>query len=128
MCVLMVVDLANRSLIQLNVIRDRQTLYREVGEFVENSYQLKIRNKTQQPVNYIIGIDSRHPGCDLTLITDNKVHIQPGEQIEYPVTLRCKQSENTSAMSKQTISFYIADQATPSNKVSQESNFFWPSN
>ncbi|UCX03173.1 cytochrome c oxidase accessory protein CcoG [Shewanella glacialimarina] len=128
MCVLMVVDLANRSLIQLNVIRDRQTLYREVGEFVENSYQLKIRNKTQHPVNYIIGIDSRHQGCDLTLITDNKVHIQPGEQIEYPVTLRCKQSENTSAMSKQTISFYIADQATPSNKVSQDSNFFWPSN
>jgi polyferredoxin len=128
MCVLMVVDLVNRSLIQLNVIRDRQTLYREVGEFVENSYQLKIRNKTQHPVNYIIGIDSRHQGCDLTLITDNKVHIQPGEQIEYPVTLRCKQSENTSAMSKQTISFYIADQATPSNKVSQDSNFFWPSN
>ena len=45
-----VVTLANRAAVRLDVIRDRNTLYRELPDGqIENVYQLKILNKDDQP-------------------------------------------------------------------------------
>ena len=61
MLVLIAVDLNSRTEIQLNVIRDRQSLYRVVSAeqnnpVIENSYLLKIRNKAQQAAFYQISV------------------------------------------------------------------------
>ncbi len=45
-----VITLANRAAVRLDVMRDRNTLYRELSDGqIENVYQLKILNKEDQP-------------------------------------------------------------------------------
>ena len=131
---LIIIDLSQLSHIQLNVIRDRQTLYREVGaDRVENSYQLKIRNKTQQAAVYQIAVRSDKTPS-LTIVTDTVVQIKPGEQLDYPVTVSGRRSERVDDSSQQTLQFSVTQinsvanltPVEPENQVAQQSRFFWP--
>ncbi|GGP54728.1 cytochrome c oxidase accessory protein CcoG [Shewanella algicola] len=131
---LIIIDLSQLSHIQLNVIRDRQTLYREVGvDRVENSYQLKIRNKTQQAAVYQIAVRSNKTPS-LTIVTDTVVQINPGEQLDYPVTVSGRRSERVDDTSQQTLQFSVTQinsvanstPVEPENQVTQQSRFFWP--
>lgn len=118
-------DIANRDNIQLNVIRDRQNLYREtLDSQIENSYTLKIRNKTQERRQYQINIDNGHI---YQLVGNTKVVILPGEQLDYPVTVLAKQDRLNASRSP--INFTIKEIDEGDNKnnwVSQSSNFFSP--
>lgn len=131
---LIIIDLSQLSHIQLNVIRDRQTLYREVGDdIVENSYQLKIRNKTQQAAAYRIAINSSE-ATKFTLVTDAVVMIKAGEQLDYPVTVRGHLSQRTSDSSQHILQFSVTQIDSvanpipfePINQEMQNSRFFWP--
>ncbi|AZG71334.1 cytochrome c oxidase accessory protein CcoG [Shewanella livingstonensis] len=136
MIVLIISDLSHLSHIQLNVIRDRQTLYRQVGiDQVENSYQLKIRNKTQQMAFYQISISNDDPQKQtLQIVTDSLIAIKPAEQLDYPLTLSGRLSDRTSDSTQQTVQFKVTqiqslDNPTPTepaNEISQTSRFFWP--
>ncbi|MGI2175624.1 cytochrome c oxidase accessory protein CcoG [Shewanella ulleungensis] len=131
---LIIIDLSQLSDIQLNVIRDRQSLYREVGiDTVENTYQLKIRNKTQQAAVYkIIVLSDKAP--TFRIVTDTLVQIKPGEQLDYPVTVSARRSERVGDTSQQTLQFSVSQvysavnpiPVKPANQVAQQSRFFWP--
>lgn len=121
MLVVIGVDMANKSDIQLNVLRDRQNLYRETAQSqIENSYTLKIRNKTQQTRQYRLSIDKPQ----LTLVGNAELVIKPGEQLDYPVTLK---TDTDQLMSTRTaIIFSVTDISQTDSSVSQQSNFFGP--
>lgn len=125
MLVVISIDIASRDDIQLNVIRDRQSLYREtLDSQIENSYTLKIRNKTQEQRHYQISIDNNHI---YQLVGDTQIVILPGEQLDYPVTVLAKQDRL--AASRSPINFTIKEITrlnTNNNWVSQHSNFFSP--
>lgn len=123
MFIIIGVDIINRSEIQLNIIRDRQALYRESDHagFIENSYQLRIRNKTQQTRHYQISIRG---GQDYRLNGNDKVTILAGEQRELPITILSSAQSDSTSIAK--LKIQITDLAQPGQRVSQETRFFRP--
>ena len=114
-------DISNRSAIELNVIRDRQTLYREtLTDSIENSFTLKIRNKTQQARHYQIYVSGN---SSYQLAAKSRVLIEAGEQLDYPVTVTA--DLNALEHSRSDITFVIAEQHSHS-QVTQNSSFFSP--
>ena len=143
MLVLIVMDLNSRTDIQLNVIRDRQSLYRVINsqsdnEVIENSYLLKIRNKTQQAAFYNISIAYDNLSAyEFEIETETLVLIKAAEQLEYPVTVTSVMRDNlgmTAGNARDELTFLITevnsaaeiDSQKPLNQVSQESRFFRP--
>jgi len=77
--------ISSRIPLEMSILRDRGALYRTnyLGT-VENTYTLKILNKTQQALHYqilAIGLE------DSTLIIPNNILIAAGDMREVPVTL-----------------------------------------
>ncbi|QSX37890.1 cytochrome c oxidase accessory protein CcoG [Shewanella sedimentimangrovi] len=113
------IDLSRRDAITLNVLRDRQTLAREVGnEQVENTYLLKIRNKTQQERIYQISVSGELP-FDLSR---RQVRIGAGEQLEVPLTLTVAKHQLT--LPRHQVQFKVTDESLPDEAVTQASVFF----
>lgn len=82
---LLVLDVVFRVPLELDVVRDRNTLYRENQQgFIENVYQLRIMNKSQQAQVYSIhatGIE------DLEYIGPAQVEVAGGEVHIVPITV-----------------------------------------
>ncbi|QSX30677.1 cytochrome c oxidase accessory protein CcoG [Shewanella cyperi] len=115
---MLVLDLQTRELIDLNVIRDRQSLYRVMDDdSVENSYLLKIRNKTQQDRHYSIAAEANLP---LTL-SQQEVFIAAGEQLELPLTVRVKPPIQQPSYQ---LRFVVTDSLDTHQTVGQTSVFF----
>ena len=115
------VDIVNRSSIELNVLRDRQTLYREtLDDKVENSFTLKIRNKTQQARLYRIYVSGNN---SYRLMGEANLNIKPGEQLDYPITVIAEPKQLAS--SRNEITFTVAEQHNHA-QTSQQSSFFAP--
>ena len=115
------VDIYNRNSIELNVLRDRQSLYREtVDDNIENSFTLKIRNKTQQTRLYRIYVSGSNA---YQLVGEVNLTIKPGEQLDYPVTVLAK--PELLAGTRNEITFTVAEQHNYS-QISQQSSFFAP--
>ena len=71
--------------LEANIIRDRNALYRVNFEgVVENTYTLKILNKTQQPLHFDIKVEHL-PNTELAL--PKNVRIGAGVMQEIPITL-----------------------------------------
>ncbi|MEX2500569.1 MAG: cytochrome c oxidase accessory protein CcoG [Wenzhouxiangellaceae bacterium] len=51
---LFAVVLAGREMIDMDILRDRTALYRTAGDEIENPYQLKVTNRTEQPVRLAV--------------------------------------------------------------------------
>ncbi|MGY0799542.1 4Fe-4S dicluster domain-containing protein [Lysobacter sp. A286] len=56
---------ATRSPLIADVLRDRNALYREVSDGIENGYTLKLVNKTNQPQEYRVSLDAATGGMVL---------------------------------------------------------------
>lgn len=116
------IDMNGRSDIQLSVIRDRQELYREtVDDMVENSYTLKIRNKTQETRYYRLSVDNR--GL-FQLSAQQELVIKAGELLDYPVTVRANPLMLPGTPTP--IVFSVSEVGHDETAVFQESNFFGP--
>lgn len=123
-------DIYLKKDIQLNVIRDRMNLYREtLDDKIENSFTLKIRNKTQEKKIYQINITG---DMDYRLNGSRFVTVEAGEQLTHPITVVIDSTFYATGMGTDShaghanISFKIVDISLTSNQVSQESNFFTP--
>ena len=89
----------NRTPLALDVIRDRNTLFRETNEgLIENVYTLKIMNMDKQPHEYKVSV-SGIEGISMRMDAKN-IHADSGEIIEVPVraqidpeTLKARSSE-----------------------------------
>ncbi|MGL6316766.1 cytochrome c oxidase accessory protein CcoG [Vibrio sp. WXL103] len=101
----------------LSVLRDRTQLYRinNAGE-VENTYTLKIINKTQQPQTYQLDVSGLQ---GVTWYGRQSVEVAPGEVLSVPMTLGVDPDTLSSAVS--TIQFILTDSG--SFTVQVESRF-----
>lgn len=112
--------LGERSLVSLDVTRDR-ALYREntAGQ-IENMYVLKVINKSQQAQRYSVGLED----AQFALQGPSELALAPGEisDVPYSVTLVAAND----AASTREIRFIIADQNDPSARDVVPSTFISP--
>lgn len=118
--VLMAMWINARIPLETSILRDRNALYRVNYEgLVENTYTLKILNKTQQPLHYSItaqGIDAA------SLSAPNKLLILPGIMQEVPVTLSADGYDLDKKMTK--IQFVIQAIEQPDIQLVKDTVFF----
>ena len=114
--------IADRSLVELDVLKDR-VLYRENEEGrIENVYTLKIMNKAQHEVTYLIEAD----GLD-GLVYEGKSEITAlaGEVLSLPIELSIDPEKLPSSTNEITFRLHSADD--PSIKTDAASRFIGPS-
>ncbi|MCK6265638.1 cytochrome c oxidase accessory protein CcoG [Vibrio sp. ZSDE26] len=89
----------------LSVIRDRSQLFREnnAGE-IENTYTLKVINKTQQTQSYQLDVSGL---TDVTWYGRQTVHVEPGEVLNLPMSLGIDPEKLTTPVT--TIQFILSD-------------------
>lgn len=86
--VLLGIWISNRIPLEANIIRDRNALYRVNYEgIVENTYTLKILNKSQTPLHYDIDVANIQAQLGVELELPKKLLIGAGVMREVPVTL-----------------------------------------
>ena len=110
--------------LELDIIRDRNALYRETSNgLIENTYTLKIMNMTQAENQYVITLQGM---AGLNLNAPASVRALPGELLVVPVSA----SVAREAISKPntTVAFTITSALDPSQKVEQNSRFIAPFN
>ncbi|MAA60239.1 MAG: cytochrome c oxidase accessory protein CcoG [Pseudomonadales bacterium] len=122
MVLLFLTAVFSRVPLELDIIRDRNALYRETWEgTIENTYTLKIMNKTQQFQEYDIvvsGLDNVIPHIPETVKT------LPGELLTLAVTLEMKPEDIKERNS--TVYFKVTSVDDPSQQVVEESRFLSP--
>jgi cytochrome c oxidase accessory protein FixG len=86
-------SLSQRTLINLDIIRDRNQLYRETAGLIENIYTLKLINMDAHDHEFIVnaeGID------DMVLLIDREViSVESGTVFDLPVRIRAKEENIT---------------------------------
>lgn len=86
MTLLLAGSLATRVPLGIDVIRDRGQLYRTASDgFIENSYQLRIMNRSQQTRTLVIGLDA--PAGLQWRYGEQHLVLEPGASRILPVTL-----------------------------------------
>jgi cytochrome c oxidase accessory protein FixG len=89
----------------LSVLRDRNQLFREnsAGE-IENTYTLKVINKTQQEQKYTLDVKGL---TDVSWYGKQTIQVAPGEVINLPMSLGVNPDNLDSSVS--TIQFILSD-------------------
>lgn len=124
MVVVFMTAVFSRVPLELDIIRDRNALYRETWEgTIENTYTLKIMNKTQQAQQYEVAVS----GLDnvITHIPD-EIKTLPGELLTLAITLEMKPEDIKGRNS--TVYFTVTAVNDPSQEVTEESRFLSPRN
>ena len=127
-CALMIISVAFfwtlsvRSPMELEVLRDRNVLYRPVADQrIENIYILKIANKDQQLHHFIIDVDGIE---NIRLESSNRITIASGE-VAQPV-VRVSAPIIPGAPASRTIRFSITTDQTGVTPVVSDSRFLVP--
>jgi cytochrome c oxidase accessory protein FixG len=114
--------LYNRMPAVLDVVRDRGALSRESDEgLIENTYTLKIINKSQKEQSYALSVNGIN---QMNWIGPNVVTIKGGEIAGIPITLSVDPAELSQF--KTDIEFKIVNSADSSIVLTQQSTFFKP--
>ena len=121
---LLIYLIATRTPLELDIIRDRNTLYRTApGGLVENAYTLKIVNMSDQPHTYRLSVDGIE-GLEL-INKQGDIQVPGGAVQEIYVTLRVdpvnlKRPSNT-------IHFHLeAVDMDPPLRITEDSRFIGP--
>ncbi|MCP4766257.1 MAG: cytochrome c oxidase accessory protein CcoG [Gammaproteobacteria bacterium] len=123
LCGMLVAHISQRVALDLDVIRDRNTLYRETRDgLIENVYTLKILNMDSQPHRYQLRAD----GIDgLKLVSDQpEIVVEAGSV--YQMVVRLQADEFNLEARSVSVSFHL--QAEDSNHLStvEEARFLGP--
>ncbi len=114
--------LLNRNPIGLDVIRDRNQLFRETKGLIENVYTLKVLNKDVHDHSYTISVSGIN---DLKLIQDTKnIFATSGEVVDIPVLLRASE-ENLSKRSTEVL-FTLTAKDDAKLTITQDAKFIGP--
>ena len=117
----LVYAIATRSLVELDVIKDR-VLYRENEQGrIENVYTLKVMNKAQRDLTFVIeakGLDG------LVYEGRREVHTSAGEVLSVPVELSIDPEKMPSSTNE--ITFLVESPDDPSIHTDAESRFIGP--
>ena len=113
---------ATRIPLEVDIIRDRNLLYRETSEgLVENIYTLKIANKANVPHSYTIDVSGDY---DFTYLGDTRVEVAAGEVLSTLVRLELDPGLLREPNTK--VYFAVAAEADPAIRETQESRFLGP--
>jgi cytochrome c oxidase accessory protein FixG len=104
---------------EVDVLRDRNQMYRETNEgLIENTYTLVLVNKTQQPSQFKMTVEGLP---DPVWIGPQQVTVAAGKVIDVPISLAVDPYELKGAMTK--IEFVVTTDASE-NVVRIDSRFF----
>jgi cytochrome c oxidase accessory protein FixG len=123
LCGILLTNLVQRIPLELDVMRDRNTLYRETRDgLIENVYTLKLLNMDSKPHRYIL----RAEGIDgLKLVTDQaEIFVEAGTV--YQMVVRLQADEFNLEQRSVPVSFHL--QATDANHLTiiEEARFLGP--
>ena len=116
------VAISTRSLVQLDVIRDRNSLFRETGKgLIENVYRLRVMNIDNQPHIYdvtALGIEG------LQLFIDRQIEIEAGAVMTLPVRL----AANPDLLTKRStlVTFQLTARKNAAISITEEARFLGP--
>ena len=110
----------HRSPLIAEILRDRNALYHEVDRGIENSYTLKLVNKTDQPQHYRVSLVSANPQIVLLGGTQT-VDAAAAAVVAVPMTLSAPASVN----GRQTVRFTI-ETTDGHTRQNVDSSFFGP--
>ncbi|MCC5860407.1 MAG: cytochrome c oxidase accessory protein CcoG [Gammaproteobacteria bacterium] len=115
--------IANRSPVELDVIRDRNALYREVpGGFIENVYMLRLLNKQQQVQRFSLSA-SGLPELVIDYGADS-LTLEPGEIRTVPARLRVPRG--AAEEGRYDVVIVVTSLDDPSIGTRHRSRFFMP--
>ena len=113
--------IAFRPPVILDAIRDRNTLYREVGRRgIENNYTLKIINKQNVDRDYVLSVQGLE---GIAIATETRVHVGGETVYVLPTSVT---APHESAMGGNTIEFVLQDENDANIRVVEESRFRGP--
>ena len=117
--------LADRSLLRVDVLRDRSALLRESAEGrIENAYTLKLINLDEAPRQFTIDV-SGLPGIEI--VGPREVTVASGSVRALPITVAAPATRGEQRTGgSQPISFRIAAQHDPATAVEEKSSFVLP--
>lgn len=114
--------LSNRMLVQLDVIRDRNSLFQETeAGLIENVYTLKVMNMDNQPHTYEVsatGIEG------LKIVSEVKITVEPGDMFEAPVRLIVAPNRLPRYSTK--VKFTVTAIENPELTITEEARFVGP--
>ncbi|QJR80329.1 cytochrome c oxidase accessory protein CcoG [Alteromonas pelagimontana] len=85
---LLIANITMRVPLEVDIIRDRNTLFRDTGDgWIENVYTLKVLNKSQSPQTYSISVQDLE---DYKYIGTEELNIAGGEVRSVPVSVAIK--------------------------------------
>ncbi|OGI43465.1 MAG: cytochrome c oxidase accessory protein CcoG [Candidatus Muproteobacteria bacterium RBG_16_64_11] len=115
--------LATRLPLELDVIRDRNALFRETdGGLIENVYTLKILNMDDVPHSYRLTVQGI-ANLQLHMHRD-RIDVPAGEVMELPVRLQVDPGDLSARSSK--IAFTLRDRDDPALTVTEDARFLGP--
>jgi polyferredoxin len=113
----------NRMLVQLDVIRDRNTLFKETDAgWLENVYTLKLMNMDKKSHSYqvtVSGIDGLRLEQD-----QGKIEVDTGNVLALPVRLLADPSKLSSYSTE--VKFKVTAQDDPKLTITTDSRFLGP--
>ena len=116
------VAVATRVPLELNILRDRNALYREVGyDAVENTYTMKIMNMDEQPHTYTLTVTGIE-GAEVHGLDESEV--APGEVREMNVSIRAKIDNLTETSTE--LMVHIEANDNPDIQQDQSARFLGP--
>jgi polyferredoxin len=121
---LLVFEIASRSLVEIDIIKDRIPMYRETGNgLIENVFTIKILNKSQQTQRFKIFIDD----LDGHIFKgENEATVAGGEVLNIPLSIAI----NPSQLSQESTEFSFRVESVGNTetllKVKEVSKFLYP--
>ena len=121
---LLVFEIMTRVPLEVDIIRDRNSLYRETNDgLIENVYTLKILNKSQQSHHYLITVE----GLDgAQYIGDTKVTVTGGEVLSMPISIAIDPYKLSSTVTEFEFKVEVVDEPDNNTQVQQASKFLYP--
>ncbi len=115
-------SMATRTPIILDVIRDRNVLYRELpGDIIENAYTLKVINQSEEPRTFALSVTGVE-GISLDGVGDT-ISVDGGGVLSVPVRARVHRDNAYGIM---TIQFNVAAVDDEGVALSEDSRFLGP--
>ena len=120
MCGLFVANILTKSSTEMDIVRDRTALYRENSEgLIENTYTLKILNKTVETQTYKVSFSGLE---DAQLIGTDELVIKSGEIFTHPISIAV--DAYGMKEKKVMIKIKLTSLTGDADEVEQESPFF----
>ncbi|TMO76535.1 cytochrome c oxidase accessory protein CcoG [Pseudoalteromonas aurantia] len=120
LCVALVANITMRKPMELDIIRDRNQLYRVNYEgLIENTYTLKIINKAQASQTYSVSIKGL---SNYEVIGKMVLQVEAGRSMNLPLSVIIDPYDLKKPVTE--FEFVIAPVDNPQQQLSQQTNFF----